>query len=195
MRQRGFALFEVMLAVALMAIAAAGSYTLVKSFRASSTTQQFIRYSTMITQGYIPFLNDATSKASQGDALSTSFLNAIGIPGSDQIASGTTNYSYVSSGMPNAAGNSITMSFAVSYAATQDSVNYFSIKATGATSTEVKQVLQSASSLFSIYCPVSGSALKTVTSACTLSSAASGSAYDIWLVYPKSGSTPPTIPY
>ena len=88
MRQRGFALFDVLLAVVLMAIAAAGSYTLVKSFRTNSSTQQLIRYSTTITQSFIPFLNSADiTHVLKDNQLSSVFLKSIGIPDEDQQCS------------------------------------------------------------------------------------------------------------
>lgn len=190
MRQRGFALFDVLLAVVLMAIAAAGSYTLVKSFRANSSTQQFIRYSTTITQSFIPFLNGADITAVlNNNQLSTSFLKSIGIPDEDQGCSN--GFCNVDSGMYLDDKKS-QMAFGVQTNADQTLANYFII-AVRATGVQVNQVLQSASSLFSVYCPVEGGSLSG-QSKCALVSkdTASTQSYNLYLVFPKSGDTPPT---
>ncbi|MES2204446.1 MAG: hypothetical protein V4496_04410 [Pseudomonadota bacterium] len=201
MRQRGFALFDVLLAVVLMAIAAAGSYTLVKSFRASSSTQQFIRYATTITQGATPFVNgnSADTILNETYQLSAVFLKSIGIPGEDQISSGTTkcsteDFCYVDSGMyQDQATTSSLMSFDVQADTDQTSTSYF-IVAVKATSTQVNQVLQSASSLFSVYCPVSGALSEQPR--CTLLSkdTPASNTYNLYLVFPKSGDVAPASP-
>jgi len=188
---RGFALFDALLAVILMTIAAAGSYTLIKSFRVNSATQQLIRYATTISQNYMPFLDEGTeSSVLKDDALSASFLNAIGIPKEDQVASADADFYYVNSGMYVSDAKS-NMSFAINISDEEDGqklANNFLIlvPATGA---QVNQVLQSASSLFSIFCPATGAAKST---ACTLNDTPDA-LYDLWLVFPKVGSTwPPT---
>lgn len=188
---RGFALFDALLAVILMTIAAAGSYTLIKSFRVNSATQQLIRYSTTISQNYMPFLDEGSSSpAIKGDALSSSFLNAIGIPQEEQIESSNSGFYYVNSGMYDTSGNKSKMSFTIfvpdSAGGSQQLANHFLILVP-ATGSQVNQVLQSASSLFSIYCPTPGAAK---TTACVLNSTPDAM-YDLWLVFPKSGNTWP----
>ena len=198
MRQRGFALFEVILAVILMAIAAAGSYTLVKSFRANSSTQQFIRYSTTITQGILSFIHgNNTETLLKDQQLSADFLTSIGIPTEDQMSNDGTkqcsgDYCYVNSGMYlNGAASSSAMGFGVQQDTDQSSTNYFII-AVKATSTQVNQVLQSASSLFSVYCPTDGKSLSGQAKCALLpKNTPSTSVYDLYLVFPKSGDTAP----
>lgn len=197
MRQRGFALFDVLLAVVLMAIAAAGSYTLVKSFRANSSTQQFIRYATTVTQGAIPFLDgNGASTLISDKQLSAVFLKSIGIPGEDQTPNDGTacssDYCYVNSGMYlNDAADGSSMGFAVQPSDDQTGTNYFII-AVKATATQVNQVLQSASTMFSIYCPADSKALSGQPKCALLSKdTPSTSVYDLYLVFPKSGNTPP----
>lgn len=189
MRQRGFALFDVLLAVILMAIAAAGSYTLVKSFRSNSAVQQFIRYSTMIAQGYLPFLPDgASSAAITGNALTTSFLDAVGIPSEDQMAAEEYSGSaYVNSGMFDNSGQELQMGFTIAPASETGPAQYFIIEVTGATGTEVTQVVENAASLFSVYCSEGSSA-----EPCKLESRTGSQSYNLWLVFPKSGNTFPT---
>lgn len=196
MRQRGFALFDALLAVVLMAIAAAGSYTLVKSFRANSSTQQFIRYSTNITQSFLPFLDGNNSTVLSGEQLSTDFLNSIGIPAEDQKCSG--DYCYVNAEMylDNATQSSV-MGFGVKQtgSTSQPLANYFII-AVKAAGTQVNQVLQSASSMFSIYCPEGPSVTLSGQSKCALQSSddieANAAGYSLFLVFPKSGDTAPS---
>lgn len=197
MRQRGFALFDVLLAVTLMAIAAAGSYTLVKSFRENSSTQQFIRYATTITQGAAPFLNgnsaDTILSATQ---LSANFLKSIGIPEEDQVSNDGTkcsgDFCYVDSGMYlNKASAGSAVAFDVQADTDQTLTNYFII-AVKATSGQVNQVLQSTSSLFSVYCPANGTELQG-QSPCKLlpKDTPTSAVYNLYLVFPKSGDTPP----
>jgi hypothetical protein len=201
-RQRGFALFEVLLAVVLMMIAAAGAYTLVKSFRANSAVQQFIRYSTNITQSFMPFV-DGNSYLSIFDAnthtIATSFLKSIGIPAEDQvdehgaICAGTA--CYVDSGMYLSNGAVASpMNFQVKMDNTQSLASYF-IVAVAATGVQVNQVLQNASSLFSVYCLPKETELNG-QSKCALQSDANISSnndtYSLFLVFPKSGDYAPT---
>lgn len=197
MRQRGFALFDVLLAVTLMAIAAAGSYTLVKSFRANSSTQQLLRYATTITQGATPFLNGSSSDTILHETqLSANFLKSIGIPEEDQVSNDgakcSGDFCYVDSGMYlDKTTTSSSMAFAVQADTDQTLTNYFII-AVKATSVQVNQVLQSASSLFSVYCPAGGAALQG-QSQCKLlpKDTQTNAVYNLYLVFPKSGDTPP----
>lgn len=199
MRQRGFALFDVLLAVVLMAIAAAGSYTLVKSFRSNSSTQQFIRYSTTITQSALPFLNgnNFSILSVDGAQLSASFLTSIGIPGEDQVSTGgsrcSSDFCYVDSGMYlDGASNASPIGFGATTTQGDLTMGKYFILAVKATNSQVNQVLQSASSLFSIYC-ASGSVALSNASKCALISkdAASDTINSLYLVFPKSGDTPP----
>lgn len=198
MRQsnRGFALFDVLLAVVLMTVAAAASYTLVKSFRVNSATQQFIRYATTITQSFAPFLDGSAATVSDGvmssNQLSSSFLTSIGIPTTDQSPD-KCSYCYVDSGMYANDEKSL-MNFAVSTPDTTDFTlaNYFMIGVT-ANGAQVNQILQSTSSLFSIYCPTSGTALSNSVTSCDLKDKSDAATlYSLYLVFPKSGSTAPT---
>lgn len=207
-RRQGFALFEVLLALVLMMIAAAASYTLVKSFRSNSSVQQFIRYSTNITQSFMPFVDGVAYDSTNGgplnsstNTLSTTFLKAIAIPAEDQVmADGAvcTNTScYVNSGMYLSDGEvQNAMSFAVQSDTTQLAASYFLI-AVEATGLQVNQILQSASSLFSVYCPAGAAVgLDDKTTKCKLQSDAeittAGDVYSLFLVFPKSGDVPPT---
>lgn len=200
LRRRGFALFDVLLAVVLMMIAAGASYTLVKSFRANSSVQQLIRYSTNISQSFMPFIDGSDYSnvlSSTTHQLSSDFLDSIGIPGEDQVTSagekcGGTSC-YVDSGMYLINGSvSRPMSFAVS---TSDAgVSYFII-AVQASSAEVNQMLQSASSLFSIYCPQGARIPLSGQSSCSLiadTTANSAMTYSLFLVFPKSGDKAPS---
>lgn len=205
LRQRGFALFDVLLAVVLMMVAAGASYTLVKSFRANSSVQQLIRYSTNIAQSFTPFIDGSSYSdvLNTSHQLSTSFLDSIGIPNDDQVTragekcntSTTTETScYVDSGMYLTNGSvPRPMSFAVKSNTAQTYANYFII-AVQASSAEVNQVLQSASSLFSIYCP-QGQATLSGQSSCGLiadTTVNSAATYSLFLVFPKSGDTAPS---
>ena len=189
-QKMGFALLEVLLAVILMAIAAGASYTLVKSFRTNAATQQFLRYATNITQNYIPFLESeavgGTSIATpvyKNNGLSQTFLTSIGIPSDDMsCASG---YCFVSSGIYSAStgtASNQTMRFNIG---TVSSTYYFviGVKASGG---QVNQVLQSASSLFSVFYTDG-----TTASASSEITADSAKDYHLYLVFPKSGSSLP----
>ena len=202
MRQRGFALFDVLLAVVLMAIAAAGSYTLVKSFRANSSTQQFIRYATTLTQNFTPFLDGHSAPSLlNGTQLSYDFLNAVDIPSEDRISSGTTTcpaststtktYCYVNSGMY-LAGKLSLMGFGSVQTgdSSQPLADYFVI-AVQATGSQVNQVLQSTSSLFSVYCAAGKVTLSAASKCSLLGDSAKNSTYSLFLVFPKSGDKPP----
>lgn len=203
LRQRGFALFDVLLAVVLMMVAAGASYTLVKSFRANSSVQQLIRYSTNIAQSFTPFIDgsDYSDVLNDSHQLSTNFLDSIGIPSEDQVTSAGEKCSstsatscYVDSGMYLTNGSvSRPMSFAVQQDTTQTYANYFII-AVQASSAEVNQMLQSASSLFSIYCPQGARETLSGQSSCSLiadTTANSAATYSLFLVFPKSGDTAP----
>lgn len=190
MRQRGFALFDVLLAVVLMTVAAGASYTLIKSFRVNSATQQMIRHATTITQGFMPFLDGgATSSVFNGDQLSQTFLTSISIPATDQIC--TSGYCYVDSGMYTAGTTKNKINFAISTDSNYVASNYLimGVKATGS---QVNQILQSASSLFSVYCPASTVALSSSVTSCTLlGKDQSSTVYNLYLVFPKSGTNAP----
>ncbi len=204
--QSGFALFEAMLALALMMIAAAASYTLVKSFRANSSVQQFIRYATTITQGFMPFVDgNSTDTASGGPldasthALSPSFLSAVGIPVENQVTEKgeacAGDSCYVNSGMYlNGATVGTPMSFAVKIDDAQVAASYFII-AVNATGLQVNQVLQNASSMFSVYCPPGANVALDGQSKCALQSDAmisqNSDSYSLFLVFPKSGDLAP----
>lgn len=202
-RRNGFALLEVLLAVILMMVAAAASYTLVKSFRTNSATQQFVHYATDITQSISPFLGSGNSTILSGDKLSTSFLTSIGIPNENFLSGSELNetsaaacsdeFCYVDSGM-SVQNKKSAMSFTIKIDKTYQLSNYFLI-ATLATGAQVNQVLQNAASLFSIYC-VHGSdkTLPTGTLPCgLLPESQANETYALWLVFPKSGNTPPDI--
>jgi Tfp pilus assembly protein PilV len=194
MSQRGFALFDALLAVILMAIAAAGSYTLVKSFRANSATQQLIRYATNITQSFIPFMDgSASSTVLQGDKLSQKFLFSMGVAEKDQTCTmiNNVNYCYVNAGMyvnSNIAQGAKQSLMGFSRATDSNGVNYFII-AVQATASQVSQMLQNTSSIFSIYCPISPTPLRISSQEwCQLPATGSTIAYSLFLVFPKSGS-------
>lgn len=204
--QRGFALFEVLLALILMMIAAAASYTLVKSFRANSSVQQFIRYSTTISQSMMPFLDGNSYSTSNGGpldttaySLSTSFLNSIGIPAEHQVnelgEACASDSCYVSSGMYLSDGSVANpMSFSAQVDSTQMLANYLII-AVDASGLEVNQVLQSASSTFSVYCPTGKNVVLNAQSKCSLQSDSAisdaGDQYSLFLVFPRSGDVAP----
>lgn len=188
-RKMGFALLEVLLAVILMAIAAGASYTLVKSFRTNAATQQFLRYATNITQNYIPFLESEavggtsiTTPVYKSNRLSQTFLTSIGIPSEDMSC--TSSYCFVSSGMysisTGTTASNQTMQFNIG---TLNSTYYFviGVKATGG---QVNQVLQSASSLFSVFYTDGGA--MTPSSEITTEPTKE---YNLYLVFPKSGSS------
>lgn len=202
MQQRGFALFEVLLAVILMAIAAAGSYALVKSFRVNSATQQVVNYATTITQNFIPFLDGGSATTvltASTDTLSSPFLSSIGIPATDQVTSsgaacaGATASCYVKSGMYVTSGGKSIMSFDSVTNSTQNLASYFAI-ALQATGAQVNQILQSSSSLFSVYCAASGSALAAAGENCVLKSKDdANTTYSLFLVFPKTSAIASTL--
>lgn len=195
MRQRGFALFDVLLAVILMTIAAAGSYTLVKSFRVNSAAQQVMRYATTITQSFVPFLDGGNSaNVLQDQKLASSFLSAIGITTTDQVTesgaacAGDSAFCYVDSGMYTGDGKSL-MSFNSVTDNTQKLASYFAI-ALLATGAQVNQILQSASSLFSVYCGEKNTNLNTLSSNCSLKDKDSANEiYSLFLVFPKTSTS------
>ncbi len=192
--QRGFALFDALLALILMAIAAAASYTLVKSFRVNSSTQQLIRYSTNITQSFMPFLEGNSSSTVLSDSkLSSKFLTSIGIPSADQVESAC-SYCNVEAGMYVGSGKS-RMSFGSYMDPNQVLGSEFAI-AVLATGAQVNQMLQSAASMFSIYCGVDRINLNTLVGKpnCTLQSQdAANTTYSLFLVFPKSDGSAPNI--
>lgn len=197
MRQRGFALFEVLLAVVLMAIAAAGSYTLVKTFRANSSTQQVIRYTTNITQNFMPFLNGSSSSTVlTDDKLAKNFLTSTGISTNDLVCE-EGSYCYVKTNMPVTGGGGAQesqMNFGVYIDPNYTLANEFAI-GLQATGTQVNQILQGASSLFSVYCAVgAGVHLNSIASNCALQpSDNAGVVYSLFLVFPKSEGAAPNI--
>jgi hypothetical protein len=174
----GFALLEVLLAVILIAIITVGSYSLVKSFRATSSMQKLTRYSTTITENYMPFLDGSVSTdvMSSDHKLSESFLKSINIPSSD-LASCSGGYCYVDSGLVNDSGTEIDMKFAT--IETSDNANFFKIAFTQDFTPEQKdQAMQSLGSMFSLYCP---------TDACVLSDDTDDSTVAVKLIFPKAG--------
>ncbi len=192
-RQRGFALFDAMLALVLLMIAAAASYTLVKSFRVNSSTQQLIRYSTNITQSFMPFLEGNSSSTVLSDSkLSASFLTSIGIPSADQVQSGC-SYCNVEAGMYVGSGKS-RMSFGSYMDTTYVLGSEFAI-AVLATGAQVNQMLQSAASMFSIYCGSgAGVTLNSLKATCSLlSKDEANTTYSLFLVFPKSDGEAPDI--
>jgi len=190
---QGFALLEALLALVLVMIAAGASYTLVKSFRANSSIQQFIRYSTNITQSFMPFLDGgAYSTVLSDDKLSQSFLTSISIPSEDQIDC-SSSYCYVNSGMYlDGSETESNLSFGVQTDSAQQLGSYFII-AVNATGLQVNQILQTASTMFSVYCTENkGKNISSITSTCALQPSANNSTpYSLFLVFPKSGDSPP----
>ncbi|MCD8525178.1 MAG: prepilin-type N-terminal cleavage/methylation domain-containing protein [Gammaproteobacteria bacterium] len=190
---QGFALLEALLALVLMMIAAGASYTLIKSFRANSSIQQFIRYSTNITQSFMPFVDGgAYSTVLSGNKLSQPFLTSISIPSEDQRDCSNA-YCYVSSGMYLDGGSAESnLSFGVQMDSAQELASYFMI-AVNATGLQVNQILQTASTMFSVYCAESqGANISSITTPCVLQSSANNSTpYSLFLVFPKSGDAPP----
>lgn len=206
----GFALFEVLLAVILMSVAAGASYTLVKSFRSNSSIQQFIRYSTNITQSFMPFLDGVntdqvlgeTSNGSGYYGLSSAFLDSISIPKEDRVSMGS--YYYVKSGMYFTTGNPSSMGFGIwvpdynnqnNLYANDPSYFIISVKATGS---QVNQVLETASPTFSIFCPAGDdTGLTDKIRKCSLQSEAEIKAaqdkYALYLVFPKIGNYGPHL--
>ncbi len=195
-RQRGFALFDAMLAMVLLAIAAAASYTLVKSFRVNSSTQQLIRYATNITQSFMPFLegnSPATVLDADKNQLASGFLTSIGIPKGDQMPSDCTICN-VSTGMY-VDGKKSLMSFDSYVDLNQILGSEFAI-AVQATGAQVNQVLQSTASMFSIYCGVGLVNLNTFVGKanCALQTQdAANTTYSLFLVFPKSDGGAPSI--
>ncbi len=192
-RQHGFALFDAMLALVLLMIAAAASYTLVKSFRVSSSTQQLIRYSTNITQSFMPFLEGSSSSTVLSDSkLSSAFLTSIGIPTADQ-ANCSSNYCNVDAGMY-VADQKSRMSFG-SYMDTAQLLGSEFAIAVLATGAQVNQMLQSTASMFSIYCGQgTGVTLNSLKATCSLlSKDEANTTYSLFLVFPKSDGEAPNI--
>ena len=193
-RNLGFALLEVLLAVILMAIAAGASYTLVKSFRTNAATQQFLRYATNITQNYIPFLE---SEAVGGTSitnpvysatthkLSQAFLTSIGMPSEDMSCA--SSYCVVTSGMYSASTSTGTASNQAMHfnIGTLNSTYYFviGVKTSGG---QVNQVLQSASSLFSVFYTEKegGTASNSLITASNFAAQ-----YNLYAVFPKTTDT------
>nr|MBP9727226.1 hypothetical protein [Gammaproteobacteria bacterium] len=188
-----FALFDAMLALVLLMIAAAASYTLVKSFRVNSSTQQLIRYSTNITQSFMPFLEGNSSSTVLSDSqLSSTFLTSIGIPAADQANCSTSNYCNVEAGMYVGSGKS-RMSFGSYMDTTYVLGSEFAI-AVLATGAQVNQMLQSAASMFSIYCKLGSVALSSIGTTCSLlPKDQANEIYSLFLVFPKSDGEAPNI--
>ena len=192
---QAFALLDVILAVVLLSIATIGSYSLVKSFRSSSQTQQLTRYATNISQNFMPFLEGGSfdsvlSDDGTGDKLSKDFLLSIGIPAEDAVNCDG-DFCYVNSGIYANANESVLNFMEVE----DDSVthaNYF-IQGLSVTGAETNAIIQGLSTVFSVYCvPAAGTALGTTTESCSLlEDSKAKDPYSVYLVFPKSGNVAP----
>lgn len=190
-KTQAFALLDVILAVILLAIATAGSYALIKSFRSSSQVQQLTRYATNISQNYMPFLQGGTySSVLSGDKLSSEFLLSIGIP-ADDVVNCDSGYCYVNTGVY-ANGKESVLNFKEVIDDSVTHANYF-VQGLIATGAETNAITQGLSTAFSVFCVVSNGPLAADTQSCSLLSddEKSGS-YAVYLVFPKSGHLPPT---
>lgn len=191
--RNGFAMFDVLLAVILMAVAAVGSYSLVKSFKSSSSVQQVTQYANTITQDFMPFLEGVSFDSvldSASHGLSEDFLTSIGIPSEDNgdcSAVDGVNYCRVTTGL-HVGGVESEMEFSQYQDTAQVGASYFII-GFNATSKQANSLAQNLGVTYSVFCDNAG--LSSSSSACGLDAGGQEGDTSVFLVFPKSGSTPP----
>lgn len=192
--KNGFAMFDVLLAVVLMAIAAVGSYSLVKSFKSSSSVQQVTQYANTITQNFMPFLEGVSFDSvlnQDSHGLSEDFLSSIGIPSENYgtcSAANSVNYCTVDSGLHTSGGES-EMQFAQFQDQSTSNVgaNYFII-GLATTANQANSLAQNLGATYSVFC---GTGALANAAPCGLNAGGTEGATSVFLVFPKSGSKPP----
>jgi hypothetical protein len=193
--RNGFAMFDVLLAVILMAIAAVGSYSLVKSFKSSSSVQQVTQYANTITQNFMPFLEGVSYDSvldADSNMLSNDFLLSIGIP-SEELSpeacadSSSVSYCTVKTGLHTSTAESL-MEFAQFQDASKVGASYFII-GFDATSKQANALAQNLGVTYSVFCDSAG--LTEDSSPCGLDAGGQSGDTSVFLVFPKSGSAPP----
>jgi hypothetical protein len=197
--RNGFAMFDVLLAVILMAIAAVGSYSLVKSFKSSSSVQQVTQYANTITQNFMPFLEgvsyDSVLDPAGTHKLSNDFLLSIGIPSEDLepneacADSSVETYCTVNTGLHTSAGESL-MQFAQSQDASGTNVgaDYF-IVGLKATVKQANSLAQNLGTTYSVFC---GTGKLSGATPCGLDAGGATDTTSVFMVFPKSGKSPPS---
>lgn len=182
-KNHGLALLEVLLAIILIAVITAGSYSLVKSMSVDAGMKKFTRYATVIAKSYQPFLDSSvvsTVFSKNTKTLSRAFLQASYIPDSDLGCNGTSVDStcVVFFDLPGKYTDNNYMKFDIAEDRTTGDQFFVIVVYDIVPADQKDQMLQSLGSDFSFYCPIKE---------CQLGQ---GASY-VKLVYPKAGSTIP----
>lgn len=189
-KNNGFALLDVLLAVVLLAIAAYGTFKVAKSFHSASSVQQFEQYALNIAHSYTPYIADTDSSLiDDSNKMETDFLQSIAIPSEALVSPGDAN-TYLYSGIYKDS-SQCQVEFQEANEDTGAGYLIMAVKTTGA---QYNQLLQDLGGSFSVFRLSGGSKALTSSASQGLLNIDNNATneYSVFLVYPKSGSTPPS---
>lgn len=189
-RQRGFALFEVFLAVIVLAILMAGGYAILGSYRDARLVQTVERDIMNISQTYSPMLNqtmvsDSSTSSIIGDKgiMLTDFLRSVPIS-AQRLDTPDKPYSYLLSNLT-INGTVSKVAFAQSNITSDPATNYF-IAGFKATNSQVNQIIQDLNTSMGVFVGTSEQSFKDVGDAAKAlkTCVQNNCVYNVYLVSP-----------